>query len=610
MLRKRPGLFARLLDRPWLMIVLMSVLLMLGGAQGLEMTDEGFWGCFYQQIFASPESVRYNFLYWLTGVVGGGWHLLWPSGGLFGFRLLGVLITCGAMLMSLALLKDQLGRRVLSVALLLTASLQNSMVNIFYEKNWCGFLTVCLIFGLYRGLSRQQGAWMFFSGAVGMMLAFSRIPSVVLLALGGSPLFYVAIRGIPLRAGVKSLAWFAAGTGAGAAALAGGMTLLGHAEIFASSFRFMAEMAADSSDGLAHHGIKALVILFGAFLLYVCVKGAAVAGILGVAVCGTRFVCGRIPHRLIRLSAQTAALLLMAIGVLYVARSPLNPVAILMCFTGVALLPELLGCVAASPERRLLVFLALGGMVLLPVGSNAPLSVVRYSLWVALPLAVDRVACFLQEARPASAFETAETGPGAGGRAFLRSAIPDIRRALLVCGLVLLALNARFLWTEVYRDGCGRLNMFSPVDSAVARGVLTGPARSQALDGLLKELRRQVRKGDELLVFANMPAAHMLTETRPYLGVSWVKCLSVEQFSRALETAALTHRKLPVVVAHKRNVGEASWPRQAAPYLTASHVAPRYAVLSGFLQAHHYNRTWENDDFLIWSPVPNPEALH
>ena len=134
---------ARMLERPWLMIALISLLLLLGSVQGLEMTDEGFWGCFYQQIFVAPESVQYNFLYWLTGVVGGAWHLLWPSGGLFGFRLLGVLATCGAMLMTATLLKAQLDRRVLSAALLLTASLQNSMVNIFYEKNLCVSMTPC-----------------------------------------------------------------------------------------------------------------------------------------------------------------------------------------------------------------------------------------------------------------------------------------------------------------------------------------------------------------------------------------------------------------------------------------------------------------------------------
>ena len=173
---------SRILGCPWFVISAIGLLFGAGSFQGLEMTDEGFWGCFYQQIFYVPHTSQvFEFLYWFTGVVGGVWNWLWPSGGLLGFRLLGVLILCATMVLSASILKPYVDRRVISLSLLLCGLLQNNVPNIFYEKNWCGFLAVCMAFCLHRGLVRQKEGWLFAGGAVGAVMAFSRIPSVVML---------------------------------------------------------------------------------------------------------------------------------------------------------------------------------------------------------------------------------------------------------------------------------------------------------------------------------------------------------------------------------------------------------------------------------------------
>ena len=55
--------------------------------QGLNFTDSGFAAVFYQRIFSDPSSVQYNFTYWLTGIIGGGWLQLFPGLGLLGLRI-------------------------------------------------------------------------------------------------------------------------------------------------------------------------------------------------------------------------------------------------------------------------------------------------------------------------------------------------------------------------------------------------------------------------------------------------------------------------------------------------------------------------------------------
>src|SRR5882724_10410419 len=58
--------------------------------QGLYFVDEGFHSTFYQQIFNEPQSVEYNFMFYLSGVIGGAWLRLFPEYGLLGLRLGGV----------------------------------------------------------------------------------------------------------------------------------------------------------------------------------------------------------------------------------------------------------------------------------------------------------------------------------------------------------------------------------------------------------------------------------------------------------------------------------------------------------------------------------------
>ena len=62
------------------------------GIQGFDMCDEGWVLSGFQQMFNDPESVQYLFLYYLSEYVGGLWYMLWGGCGIFGFRLLAMLV--------------------------------------------------------------------------------------------------------------------------------------------------------------------------------------------------------------------------------------------------------------------------------------------------------------------------------------------------------------------------------------------------------------------------------------------------------------------------------------------------------------------------------------
>jgi hypothetical protein len=566
------------------------------------MTDEGFWGCFYQQIFKGAEGLQYNFDCWFTGVVGGAWNCLWPSGGLLGFRLLGVLVLCATMVMSASILRPYVDRRVLSLSLLMCGLLQHSMVNIFYEKSWCGFLAVCIVYCLHRGLVHRKGGWLFVGGAVASLAALSRIPSVALMGLGACILFYGYIRAMSIRDCVLSVGWFVFGSVAGFGVLFGCMALLGHVGIFVDALRFTFELASDTSGDAAHHGWKTLLLSQRGFLTSVAMLGGVICGFVTATTLAVFYLRQSPLRSSIRRAGVYAAQAGLVLGVLYIARSSMTSVAVLVFFCSLVLLVAVSRWANPEPDRRLLCFLALGVVILLPLGSDVLLGMLRYALWLALPIAVDTALRLLRDVRFQVSVETPTHPDVPKWSLESRLCFPELKRMLAVCFATLVALNAWLWWGGVYRDAGGRLNMRAQIQSPAVRGVFTSRERCAALNEVLSQLRHYVSKGDELLVFANMPMLHMLTETRPYQGLSWVKLLSSGQLSSALANATSKSQTLPVVVVHKRNVGLGTWPVQAAPYSIASNIAGQYAVLREFMTKHGYACAWENDDFSVWTP--------
>src|ERR1700748_3261150 len=115
-MESKPHFLDRIGDKTFFLVLFLYQLLFI--FQGIDFTDEGFYAAFYQQIFKDPASVQYNFMYWLSGVIGGAWLYLFPSYGLLGIRLGGVLVTTLTIMVSYKLLKNYLNTRHLKIGLL------------------------------------------------------------------------------------------------------------------------------------------------------------------------------------------------------------------------------------------------------------------------------------------------------------------------------------------------------------------------------------------------------------------------------------------------------------------------------------------------------------
>ena len=67
--------------------LVVAAYLTVGAVFGLDVCDSGFYMTFYARIFDAPGTVEYNFMYYLSGLVGGTLLHFFPGMGLLGMRL-------------------------------------------------------------------------------------------------------------------------------------------------------------------------------------------------------------------------------------------------------------------------------------------------------------------------------------------------------------------------------------------------------------------------------------------------------------------------------------------------------------------------------------------
>ncbi|MGZ8550465.1 MAG: glycosyltransferase family 39 protein [Chitinophagaceae bacterium] len=158
--------------------------------QGLDFLDEGFTATFYQQFYNDPASVTYNFMFWLSGLIGGTFYYLFPDTGLLGLRFLSILFTMSTILLVYNLLKNYLNKTNLKIGLLLVTMCVCQNPKIFHYN----FLSIVLYTAtaslLFNGLKKNNRWMLLLSGAMVGLDVFARIPSLVNLGLVVAIAFY------------------------------------------------------------------------------------------------------------------------------------------------------------------------------------------------------------------------------------------------------------------------------------------------------------------------------------------------------------------------------------------------------------------------------------
>ena len=467
---------------------------------GIELCDSGFYLTFYENIFSDPASVEYNFMYWLTGVVGGAFMRL-TGGGMLPMRLLGLLTLLATVTLLWQAYRAVVDRWMTAAAAVCVAIWYCRLPLTFSNDLLTLLMLTCGALLTARGVADARWG-LILAGAVILGLnTWTRIPNVLEIGIGIVTLF-------SSRRRMTLAATFIAGWVAGLAAGYALMALLGQTAVFEDNIRTLLTLSGDAGSS---HGLVSLIMAQVGYyrqLLVVMVK-------MGVLTAWTILVCRLVGNRIARLLLALPAAAYFTWMCLNV-----NPVLVAgaLSFPGVAALSFRRQAGLLSQYARV----ALAGMIIFPLGSDGAGINIGSILYLAgLPLSL--MWLWRRFASVKAVFPVALGISGA-------------------VGVAMICVGGLYFDHEPLGD------MTATIDSEKCRGILVSHDRAEVVNSILRSLDGVVAPGDPLLAYGSVPMLNYLTSTLPYGGLSWPELVPADDLRMRLERGGSV---LPVVVVQR-----------------------------------------------------------
>jgi len=568
--------------------------------QGLDLSDEGFNAVFYRNIYSNPESVQYSFMFWLTGVLGGAFDYLFPSLGLLGLRILGAVTLSCTCLLSYTLLRPYLNKGALRLGLILVLLVISNNIRIFHYNYLCMLLYMLCALFLFRGLIRNKPWLIFLAGAMVALEALARIPSIVNLGLALAIFYYGILYNYSWGRQFRLAFTFAGGFIAGLLAMFLFMKVTNQYDNYIGAVKLVMEMG--NGGASSHYGIGKLLKQF--FVLY----GSSVKHglLIALPVLGAAMACNLITYKPAyrKPLIQVLTLGIVAAFVWLIWTDAINHLVMVFLLTDLAMLGALF--IFTTEKNKELKVLALMGLYIIltyPLGSSDGLYTVGlYTLWIALPVAVDYFAKWLR-------FDSqwAMQGREDGWR-FSLLLRPEQFRIIGLLGTLLIFLALlRQAYYYPFFDWNARTRMTAQVDNPYMRGVFTTKERATAINELLDESKEYIHAGDAVLIYHSVPLLHYMTNTKPYLRNAMPWLYEGSFFANELNTTASQTGHLPVIIRQLiKTVDDASnWPDPPAKFDEnwSKINEKRDQALDQFIQKHQYKEVWTNNIFSILVPA-------
>lgn len=551
---------------PWRGFAVVALLLAVGQLPavffGLDLCDAGFYLTFYDNIFTRPATVSYNFMYYLSGLVGGLLQMLFPAMGVVGMRFAGLAVNILTMAVAYgALYRLVMPAKALLGCALVVVAYVPSVLTLNYDLVSL-LLYVTAIAAVMRGLRTNSIAWLVAAGLAVGANCFSRTPNVVGLALAAAPLLKVPYcNERPARA-LGLTAGFVAGAAIGMAAVIGGMAALGHLQMWLDNLHDLRAIASDASASHSVGGMVMAQLKFYAKALWATVK---IGAVVAVSIVSHR----KTARRWLDVAVQVCCLV--AAAWLMWRMLPLLPVWGL-CLVGclwVAFAPRV------AAELKVAAWLGLFLLLAFPLGSDTG-AVNNGTLiaWIAAPVAV--AACCR------------------------RRMLPFVAVFVIGCGLQLAK-------GDIYFDGGPLWQKTAVVDSSRATMLHTTPLRASVVNRALAGIAPHIQPSDTLLAFGSISLMNYLTGTCPAMGCSWPEQLSHTMLARRLDSLSVAGCR-PLVLQQKFTTIGQQWGSAAESHLTAYETHNVYlddrklAVMRNFIARQGYRVAYSDCYFVLFVP--------
>jgi len=587
------------------LIFLLQLILTL---QGLDLSDEGFLIIFYRDIFSDPLSVSYNFMFWLTGIIGGLWLKLFSGLGLWGMRFAGALINVLTLIATYNLLKKYIKPGHLKMGLLFVILCLNNDPKIL-NYNTLSSLTFILLAGsLFKGLVENKTIYFFLTGILIALNTFIRIPNILELGLIVVILYYNWSKSYSFSRSLKQIIFFLLGFGICFMLILFTIKSLGHWEAFNNAMDFLFRMGNDQikPNGVKeNYGLENILIQFRSNFLR-----SIFFALLGIALIllfkatdmhlSTRNKALRIAVLILYYTLIILIITFIANGI--IVNGTLNEFHILFFLSGIPLVTFIPFYIINNDKEFLLIYLiGLFFLLSFPVGSSAGIfSAGRFCLWIALPISIDFIMnlnaikinldlFYLTQKKNTEFIINKEQ---------YYSAKSLLMLFILITGLIYIYFHPFFDWNS-------RSKMFYTVNNDKLNLIHTTKDRAHEIDVLMEASSKYCKENDYILVFDRIPMVYYATNTKSFLANPFPGVYRADLLKYDLNASLQRHGFLPVVIQqliHTSGMGS-RWPNKIMEddFLKAENV-DRNAVFNQFLEQNRYIEVWKNDYFRILTP--------
>lgn len=565
--------------------------------QGLDFADEGFHVTFYQQIFAHPELMVVNFMYWFTGIVGGAFYYVFPSTGLLGLRFQGLFVVWSTAVVSYYLLKPYLEKFSLRIGILLLIMLTTNEIKEMHYDTLAALLNVCSVSLIFYGAAKYSPIKLFLGGAMISLSMFTRLPSISLLVL---------ILVIVAEGWIKKQKWsfvafkailFISGFIGTTLFIILFMKVIGHWQYYLETIKIILGWGGSSDDS---HNISRLVYMF--FVdYYQAIKDGVIFLTIAIGLLTINRLTSKLNKALHAIFLSTTKILIFLSLTYLLFSHNIGIERIIHLFAGISLLTALYVFFEERENTNLLVLTFAGCLLILfqPLGSAWGLSTAgRHSLWIIFPILVNQINkigeikgnfIFLSKAKVKTT-----------SIVFSKKMMTDARIYFFALAV---ACCLFFSYYYPYFDYSDRLEMKSTINNKLATGIFTTEERAESINELLNEASKYISKNDYVLAYDCIPMFHFLTETLPYLDNTWPWLYLPEQFEKKLKESSNKYAKLPVVIKQKVNTLGSDWPKNSdMEYKRTPPEIVRDSIFNQFLTEKNYIKKWESSAFEIYLP--------
>lgn len=436
---------------------------------GFEIADSGFHLTAFDNIFDAPGSVSYNFMYYLTNVIGGVIMKLLPNIGILGFRVVGAALVDIALLLIFCSLRKDIPVVHLLIGVVLVVvcyikvpySLNNGICTCFFY--------VCFLLLLYKGITSGNNILLFLGGCLVGINIFTRIPNVLAIGLGVIVLVNQWFINRKTIFAWTALLCFFVGVAIGIFFVAVLIWILGHQTAFMEAMNVLFLKGTSSSDT---HSLGNLVIaqLYTDFIAVIYATS-----FFTVFYISKRLETDRTKHVFFIVIASMIIIYHVYLNNAY---NPLWALCMVGCLVGLRI----------KGPKALLAILALYMMVVEPVGSNSGYNHGSLPALLAAPLA---------------------------------SSVILNRRNFIFVMVVCAAVGLSLVKQGNYFDFGPLTEKQYGINVKECMYINTTEVRAIAMNSSLPKIKRYVCPEDTLLVLGEAPMMNYLTHTRPAGGMCW-----------------------------------------------------------------------------------------